>query len=115
MKKFSVDAIPETFNATGCVVARARKRNSVIFVKTPDGRIYHASWNRGPIDLLADFRSNDSDRSVFAKLAGIRVKDMEEARKAAKAQRAKDDAADELQWVRQRAKRLGLKLVPARK
>lgn len=82
MSKFKVDPVPEYFNVTGCTIARAPKRNSVIFIRTPEGKIYQASRYRGPIDMAREWDSNAADRSVYAKLAGMKVKDLAAARKA---------------------------------
>lgn len=114
MSKFKVYPVPERFNTVGCTIARAPKLNSMIFIKTPDGEIYQASRFRGPVDMAREWDSNSADRSVYAKLSGIKVKELAEARKAEQVKRAEEKKAADLRWVKQRAARLGLKLVKQR-
>ena len=80
-------------------MARASAANSIIFVRTSNGKIFHAN-RRWEIDLTSEFGgSNATDRSCYAKLAGVRVKDIEAARKAlreAEQKKAKKRDADAL-------------------
>ena len=110
MTKFVVEQLRCGANLDGCTVARAAKSNSIIFVRTSDGRIFHTN-RRWPIDLTDDFGSNAADRSCYAKLAGVRVKEIEDARKAARAKVLKEATKRDTATMRAKAARLGFRLV----
>jgi hypothetical protein len=94
-------------------VARSAATNGHIFVKTKDGRIFTASRGYREVDLLADFGSNAKDRSVYAKLAGITVKELDDTRKAARDKELKSRRVFDLRRLKSDAAKLGMKVVKA--
>lgn len=110
MTKFVVDQLPSGVSLDGCTVARASKASSIIFVRTSSGKIFHTN-RRWQIDLTDEWGSNAADRSCYAKLAGVRVKDIEDARKAARDKTLKEAKKRETATMRATAAKLGFRVV----
>lgn len=110
MTKFVIDPLPRGVSLDGCAVARASKEGSIVFVRTSDGKIFHTN-RRWLIDLTDEYGSNAADRSCYAKLAGVRVKDIDDARKAIRVKTLKDDEKRETAAMRATAARLGFRVV----
>lgn len=113
MKNYQITSLPPGVVLKGCTVARSSAGNGLIFVKTTSGKIHLASRRYHEVDLLHEFGSNAKDRSVYAKLAGIAVKDLDTARKAARDKAIKENRVFELRRLRGAAAKLGMKLVEA--
>lgn len=108
-----VQQLPIGVSLDGCTVVRASKPNSIIFIRTGKGDIFHATRNKLGIDLTSEYQSTAADRSCYAKLAGIRVKEIEAARKQARLDAARQEETRKLSYLHKAAAKRGLKLVAA--
>lgn len=111
MSNYTIESLPTGVVLEGCTVARSSANNSIIFIRADSGKIYTASRRYQVVDLLADWGSNEKDRSAYAKLAGISVKELNAARKAAKQADEARNRAVELRRLKRDAEKLGMKLV----
>ncbi|HEX7324325.1 MAG TPA: hypothetical protein VF292_03085 [Rhodanobacteraceae bacterium] len=110
---FVVPPLPAGCAFEGCTVATSARPHPHTFVKTRDGTIYVFSAVR--CDLLSNYGSNDNARCTFAQLAGIPIRDVRAAVKAARAEDAAEYERVRLARVQREAKALGLRLVKTRK
>lgn len=81
------------------------------FVKVEgDPKVYVAD-RRSPISMLKNWSTNRSERAAWAKLAGVKFKDVEKARADKKKADQEADRKYRERSLRAEAKKLGLRVV----
>lgn len=111
MKEYRVGSLPCGVKLEGCTVVRADVPNSYVFVKTKQGKIFVLTRGYAEIDLTAPYGSKDKDRSAYARLAGISVKEINEARKARREGEIAQERRRELYTAQRIADKHNMKLV----
>jgi hypothetical protein len=109
-REFTTDVMPCFLHQEGCTVVKTDTKHNTVFLKTPDGKIYHMRGGRQPLNLAHDWSTNDKERRAYAKLAGIKLKDIKDAMRAAKAAQKLDDAHCALEKFRRDAKKFGFSI-----
>lgn len=111
-----VPPVPPGVEMKDCTVFSARLPRGLhsIFIKTKDGMIYRAQ-SSGSVDMLADWRVNDSARRSYAKLTGTKFSSLKAMQKANREREKFEQQMASLKSLRKSAERHGFKLVAKHK